>query len=358
MSGRFEKEFAELHECRFGVVSNSGTSSLVVALQALRELNSWQDGDEVLVPSVTFVASVNAVIHCGLRPVLVDVTDYSYDIDVELMENALTDRTVAIMPVHPFGLPADMGYIARFASDHDLKVIEDSCECMNVSVEEKSVGSWGDVGCFSTYVAHIMVTGVGGMATTNDDALARKMRSLVNHGIETDSLPSADGYDPSHLSRKFRFTSIGHSFRITELEAALGLSQMEDLDSTIEARQENGIYLEHSLMKLDRLGLLRLQRTSFMTGSEHSYMVFPLVLEIHNKNVMMSHLRNNGIECRDLLPLTNQPCYSDMFNPDDYPVAKFLNGHGLYIPCHQHLAPEDLDKMVNSIYEFFGENRV
>ena len=355
MSGRFEKRFAELHGCRYGVVSNSGTSSLVVAVQALKELNNWQDGDEVLVPAITFVASVNAVIHCRLTPVLVDVEPSDFTINVMKMEDALTERTVAIMPVHPFGLPADMNYICEFAQAHNLKIIEDSCECMAVGINEKRVGSWGDVGCFSTYVAHIMTTGVGGMATTNDKELALKMRSLVNHGIETMSLPSPDGYDPSHLSRQFRFTSIGHSFRITELEAALGLSQMDDIESWIESRQENAIYLRNALRDLVEQERIRLQQEDFYSGVEHAYMVFPIVLESFPKQALMQHLRRNNIECRDLLPLTNQPCYEEMFDPLDYPEAHFLNQCGLYIPCHQFLSAEDLDKMIRAIYDFFDD---
>lgn len=161
LSRRFEKEFAHMHGCSYGVLSNSGTSSLHVALQAMKELYGWQDGDEVIVPALTFVATVNVVYHCRLTPVLVDVDGDFYDINPFLIEKAITPRTRCIIPVHPFGHPANMTRIIRIAKTHDLLVIEDSCESMYVEHQDKSVGSWGDVGCFSTYVAHI-ITGGGG----------------------------------------------------------------------------------------------------------------------------------------------------------------------------------------------------
>ena len=188
MMQRFETELAGLHGCRFGIMSNSGTSALLLALQALKELHGWADGDEVIVPAVTFVATANIVLHNRMVPVLVDVDRLYYELRPELIEQAITPRTRAIIPVHLFGQPADMEPIIAIARKHSLKIIEDSAETMFASCNGKRVGSLGDIGCFSTYVAHLIVTGVGGVNTTNEPEYAIKIRSLLNHGRELDLL--------------------------------------------------------------------------------------------------------------------------------------------------------------------------
>lgn len=344
VSREYERRFAEMHGCAYGVASNSGTSSLVVALQALKELHGWADGDEVIVPALTFVATINAVLHNRLTPVLVDVDPLTFNIDTSKIEAALTPRTRCIMPVHLFGLPAD---VRGVAIEHDLPVVEDSCETILSSCYGVPVGNLGDVACFSTYAAHLLVTGVGGMATTNNPHLAQLMRSIANHGIDLAELPTGTEYDPTWLARKFRFNRIGHSFRVTELEAAIGLAQLDDLAKAIAKRQQNAAYLIKRLEPLRNF--ICLQQTP--EGYTHSWMVFPLVLETASKHYLMADLQRSGIECREMMPLTNQPCYQ--FNEDDYPVAKRINESGLYVPCHQDLTTEQLDYMADGILEFF-----
>lgn len=355
MSKAFEQRFAALHECRFGVLSNSGTSSLQVALQALKEMHGWQDGDEVIVPALTFVATVNIVLHNRMTPVLVDVEPDYYGIDVTKIEQAITPRTRAIIPVHLFGQPCDMQSVMAIARRHNLKVIEDSCECMFVSHHGRSAGAWGDVGCFSTYVAHLLTTGVGGLATTNDPELAARMRSLVNHGrdgiyiaIDDDKGKSADEMKEV-ISRRFKFDSIGHSFRITELEAALGLAQLDDPMEMINQRLRNAIQLQTGLKSLvEHVQLPRIRQ-----HTSHAFMMFPLVLRDEPKDALCQHLEAHGIETREMLPLVAQPCYTGMWNPDDYPVARWIDRSGFYVASHQDLTPDDLDRMVNAMQEYF-----
>lgn len=348
VSQAYEQRFASMHDCAYGVVSNSGTSSLVVALQALKQLHGWQDGDGVIVPALTFVASVNAILHNRLTPVLVDVNPYTFNIEPTSIERVVTLRTRCIMPVHLFGQPASMITIKGVASQYNLRIVEDSCEAVLARLNATSVGSWGDVGCFSTYAAHHLVTGVGGMATTNNPDLARLMRSLVNHGIDLTELPNGENYDPSFLARKFRFTSIGHSFRMTELEAAIGLAQLDDLPAHIEQRRKNAEYLTAGLTDLD--GCLQTQATLF--GCTHSWMVFPIVLRYGSKWPVMRHLQAHGIECREMVPLTNQPCYN--FNESDYPVAQNINERGFYVGCHQGLTTEHLDHIISTLQDYFN----
>ncbi len=357
MMQRFEADFAHIHGCRFGVMSNSGTSALQLALQALKELHNWADGDEVIVPAVTFVATANIVLHCRMVPVLVDIEPKYYEIDPTLIERAITPRTRAIIPVHLFGQPADMAPIAEVARRHGLKIIEDSAETMFAGVNGQRVGSLGDIGCFSTYAAHLLVTGVGGMNTTNEPEYAIRMRSLLNHGRDSIyiSIDDDKGKLPEELriivERRFRFVSIGHSFRSTEMEAALGLAQLEDWRPMIEQRRRNAALLTQELKRFDN----HLQTPAIRPGAEHSFMMYPIVLRNENKRRLVNFLEENGIETRDMLPLTNQPVYHRLlgWNEDDYSVAKWVNNNGFYIGCHQDLSAIDLDYMLDSFDRFF-----
>lgn len=356
-SQRFEREFAALHESQFGVLSNSGTSSLHVAIQAMKELYGWQDGDEIIVPAVTFVASVNVILHNNLVPVLVDVEPNYYGIDSLLIWKAITPKTRAIMPVHLFGQPCDMTCIGRTARRHGLKIIEDSCECAFVSHAGKKVGSWGDISCFSFYVAHLLTTGVGGMGLTNDPELAAKMRSLVNHGrdgiyLSIDDERNATGERLKEvISKRFRFESQGHSFRITEFEAALGCAQLYDWESMIMKRQAHATFLTKQLAQYSD----HIQLPVIRPQTDHAFMMYPIVVRNGNKAPLMAHLEELGIETREMLPLTNQPVYQDWIDEDDYPVAKWINRGGLYIGCHQDLTPDDLNRIVDAFRSYFTE---
>lgn len=358
MSRRFERGFADIHESRFAVLSNSGTSSLQVALQALKELHGWSDGDEIIIPALTFVATCNVVLHNRLTPVLVDVEPTLYGMDVDGLEAAITSRTRAIIPVHLFGMPCNMTSIKAIAHHHKLSVVEDSCECMFVHHAGKMTGSWGDIGCFSTYVAHLLTTGVGGLATTNNPDYAKKMRSLVNHGrdgiyLSVDDDKGATGEELKEIiSRRFRFGSPGHSFRITELEAAIGVAQLGSWQEMVAKRFANAGYLAEALADCQEW----LQLPTIRENTGHAFMMYPLVLKNETSEQFSSYLEERGIETRGMLPLTNQPVYQSWCNEDDYPVAKWINGSGLYIGCHQDLVQADLDYIVDVIHEYAREH--
>jgi dTDP-4-amino-4,6-dideoxygalactose transaminase len=353
---QFESMFAAIHESRYAVLSNSGTSSLHVALQALKELDGWQDGDEVIVPAVTFVASVNAILHNNLTPVLVDVESFYYGMHPAAVKAAITPRTRAIMPVHLFGQPCNMTALMTIARANNLRVVEDSCECMFVSHANRRTGAWGDVGCFSTYVAHLLTTGVGGVGITNDPTLAAKMRSLVNHGRDGIYISIDDGRGQTGkaldevISRRFRFEAQGHSFRITELEAALGIPQLEDWPSMITQRQQNAQYLTEALADLGDV----LQLPRIRPRTEHAFMMFPLALRHEPKSAICAYLEERGIETREMLPLTNQPVYQSWIDEAQYPIAQWINRCGFYVGCHQDLTLDDLDTIILAIRGYFG----
>lgn len=359
MSRTLEERFAALHGCRHAVLSNSGTSSLQVALQALKELHGWQDGDEVIVPAVTFVATVNIVLHNRLTPVLVDVEPDYYELDPALIERAITPRTRAIIPVHLFGQPAEMTAIAPIADRYGLAVLEDSCETMFAGHGGRPAGAWGDVAAFSMYVAHLLPAGVGGLSTTNNPDLAVIMRSLVNHGRDGIYLSIDDdkGLSRSALrevvSRRFRFERIGHSFRVTELEAALALGQLDGWPQMIRARQANAHHLTAALVPYAEW----LQLPVVRPNTTHSWMMYPLVLRREPKAGLVDFLEQRGVETREMLPLTNQPAYRDWCREGDYPVAKWINESGFYVGCHQDLTEYELEYVGATIGAYFARQK-
>lgn len=354
----FEKKFAKIHECEYAILSNSGTSALQVALQAMKEINGWEDWDEVIVPATTFVATANIVIHNRMIPIFVDVDAVTYGINPQLIEQKISSKTRAIIPVHLFGQPCEMGKIQQIAEEHKLGIIEDSCETMFATHHGFFVGSLGDIGCFSTYVAHLLVTGVGGICTTNNAQYAAKIRSLVNHGLELRYLNPGDNFAPNPaVGRRFKFDTIGHSYRITELEAAIGLAQLDDLymHEMLVTRRLNASHLTAGLKVLNQSlnNIFNLPIT--LKHNSHSWMMYPILLDKGiDKEPLMKHLNENMVETRDMLPILSQPAYSYL-NPDDYPVSKWIVESGFYVGCHQDLTPEDIEYTLQTIREFFDE---
>lgn len=354
---KFESQFAAAHGCRFATMTNSGTSSLLVALHALKLKYNWKDGDEVIVPAVTFVATANVVLQLNLHPVFVDVDPLYYELDPKEIEKAITPRTRCIIPVHLFGHPCDMDAISDIASRHRLSILEDSCETMFTKLNGESVGAMGDIACFSTYIAHLLCTGVGGLCTTNDPDLAVKVRSLANHGrdsiylsIDDDNGKTADELKMI-IKRRFSFVEPGYSFRVTEMEGALGLAEMERADEIISKRRQNARYYSTYLSNLQDY----IQLPSARPGAGHAYMMYPIVLKNEKKDDLVNFLENNGIETRDMLPLVNQPIYKKMLGikESDYPVAKWVNESGFYIGSHQDLRPVEREYVVEVIQAFF-----
>ena len=354
---RLETAFAAEHDSRHAVFCSSGTSALHVAVQALKEKHLWKDGDEVLVPAVTFIATSNVVLHNGLKPVFVDVDPLTFNIDPAKIEAKLTKRTRAIMPVHLLGLPADMDPILAIAARRGLKIVEDSAQSMFARYKGRKVGSFGDIGCFSTYVAHLIATGAGGLAVTSDPDLNLRLRSLMNHGRDSIYLTIDDDKgaagDRLHeiVAKRFEFVSVGHSFRATELEAALGLAQLEEKDKIVKARAATARRLTAGLRKFED----RLQLPQCPADRDHAFMAYGLVLRGEDKTELVNFLEDRGVETRDLLPLLNQPVYKRLFGDLEsrYPAARMLNRSGFYIGCHGHMTPDDADYVVEQFRAFF-----
>lgn len=358
---KFEEEFAKAHHRKYAIFCNSGTSALQIALHALKETYGWKDGSEVLVPAVTFIATSNTVLQNNLKPVFVDVHPQYYNIDPEKIEEKITKKTVAIMPVHLFGQPCQMDKILSLKKKYSLKMVEDSCDTMFVKYGSKTMGSWGEISCFSTYVAHLIVSGVGGFAATDSEKLAIALRSLINHGRDGIylSIDSDKTKDKRKLFKvvqnRFKFTHLGYSYRATEMEAAIGLGQLEQKDEILKVRQKNAAYLTAGLSDLEQKGYLQLPKVA--PGAEHAFMMYPIVIKNPKikKSDLVFFLEQNLIETRDMMPLLNQPIYRQLFGNIEkrYPVAKWLNQNGFYIGCHQCLRKNELDYIIEKLHHYF-----
>lgn len=357
---RFEEEFARVCGRKFAISANSGTSALQVALHALKEKDGWKNGDEVIVPAITFVATSNVVLQNLLKPVFVDVDPETYHLDPEKLKAAITPRTRAIMPVHLFGMSADMDPIMAIARKHKLRVVEDSCEAVGVRYKGRPVGSDGDIACFSTYMAHLVTTGVGGLALTDDPDLAVRMKSLVNHGrdsiyVSMDDDKGLTGKDRFDVANKrFSFISVGYSYRMTELEGALGIAELKYLKKNIKLRQSYAAYLLKGMKKYERF----LQLPMRPPDREHAYMMFSMIIKdprLFLRDELVAWLEDRNIETRYMMPLINQPVYKKMFGDLEprYPVAARINHHGFYIGCHPEMNKKTLDYILMAFAAFF-----
>lgn len=348
---QFEQAFAKVHRAQHGLFVNSGTDALRIALSACKEKFGWQDGDLIAVPTITFVATVNVVLQCGLKPLFIDVGQSSYNMNADRLQSFLHNSPNhyaslrAIMPVHMFGQPCEMDHFKKIAKKWKLKIIEDSCECIGMAPLQ------GDIACYSTYVCHMISTGVGGLALTNDDDLALLMRSYANHGRSIEHIP---GFVHSpDIKKRFLFDRIGYSSRMTEMEAALGLGQLKRLTTYIARRQVIAQLLYKGLWKFSQLVLPEVH-------PDHGFMMFPITLadkyRSWDKWDLCQFLEDHGIETREMLPLINQPCYK-FLNIEEENIAPWINETGFYIGCHPGMTEADVRYVIDAFGAFFNAQK-
>lgn len=322
----FEEAFAEYLGARHAVAVSSGTAALVIALQA----HGIGDGDEVLVPAFTFAASANAVLLAGARPVLADVRedDYTIDLtgDIARAEAAVTPRTRAIVPVHLFGHPCDMTALRGFAEARDLLIVEDACQAIGASWREATIGSRGTA-CFSFYATKSMTTGEGGMVVTDDGRVAEQARILRNQGEET----------------RYVTSLLSGNFRMTEIAAALGLAQLRKLDRWNERRRANAAWLSERLA-----GVVTPQERP---DARHVYQQYTVRVPGGARNALRDSLRSQGIEAIPYYErcLHQQPLYQKLGIGGSFPVAERAAQEVLSLPVHPALAQSDLEAITAAV---------
>src|SRR3990167_1264003 len=345
-----EQKFAKLHNFKYCIFTNSGTSALQIAWHFLKIRYKWEDGDEVIVPAITFVATVNVLLQNRLKPVLVDVDPATFNINPELIAKKITKRTRAICPVDLLGRPVDIEPIVKLARKYRLKIVEDSCKTMFVNhPNEKPVGSEANIACYSSYMAHIISTGVGGFLCTNDSYAYKYLRSMIWHGRDNHYLTIDDSRPTrENIQARFRFDKPGYSYRLTEMEAALGIDELDRAGEIIQRRKNNAEQLYVLLSEFDQFII------SPEIIPDNAWMFFPIVCKDKvDRDKFCEFLEKKGIQTRYIMPLINQPIFKGLWNPQDYPVAQWLDKKGFLIGCHQFLTNKDLEYVANCFKEYF-----
>jgi len=335
---RFEEKMAASVGRKYGIAVSSGTAALETAISALQ----LQPGDEVILPAFTIISCTAAIVRRGCIPVLVDSDPDTWNMDVEQIEAKISARTKAIMVVHIYGLPVDMDPVLALAEKYGLKIIEDAAQMHGQTYKGLPCGSFGNISIFSFYPNKHITTGEGGMILTDDDRLAKRCRSLRNLCFKTD--------------RRFLHEELGYNFRMTNLQAAVGLAQLERIEEFIARKRAMGKRYTDLLSGVPGLEL-PLERTQY---ADNIYWVFGIVLKddvLFDAGEMMRRLGEHKIGTRPFFwPMHKQPVFQKMglFVNERYPVAERLAGRGFYIPSGLALTKTQMERVANTVKDIIA----
>ncbi len=321
----FEQKFAEFIGVKHAIATSNGTTALHAALL----VHNIKEGDEVITSPFSFVATANTIRMTGAVPVFVDINENTFNIDPHLIEKSITSKTKAIMPVHLFGLPAEMDKIQAIAQKHNLFIIEDACQTHGAEFRGKKAGSFG-TGCFSFYATKNMTTGEGGMITTNDDKIAKKIRKLINHGSE----------------KKYYHDVIGYNYRMTDIAAAIGVAQLQKLNNFNYQRRQNAKYLQERLS-----GVKGLILPPEHPGHVYHQFTIRITPEFGKKREeVIANLTEKGIGSAIFypVPIHQQKAYQE-FRQHQFPVAEKVAQEVLSLPVYPALTELELRTIVKEI---------
>jgi perosamine synthetase len=325
----FEERCAAYCGVRYGVATANGTCALHLALTVL----GVGPGDEVIVPSLTFVATANAVRYAQAKPVFVDSDPYYWCLDPEKLEAKITRNTKAIIPVHLYGHPCDMDAIADCARRHNLYVIEDVAQAHGAEYKGKKVGSFGEIACFSFYGNKMITTGEGGMCLTDSQELAERMRLLRDHGMNP--------------TRRYWHDFIGFNYRMTNMQAGIGVAQLGKLERFIERKRAIAGWYEDGLGELARKGLIKLHPE--MPWAKGTYWMYSILTEdaFVSRDELAKRMEQAGVETRPFFhPMHTLPPYRD---GESLPVCEELSAKGISLPSGVSLTREDVEMIVGQI---------
>ncbi|MBQ6511325.1 DegT/DnrJ/EryC1/StrS aminotransferase family protein, partial [Methanobrevibacter sp.] len=316
----FEQKFAEWVGAKYGIAVNSGTAALHVALLSC----GIGEGDEVITTPFTFIASGNAIVYTGAKPVFADIDLKTYTLDPDSIEKLITENTKAILPVQLYGQSANMDKINEIARKHGLIVIEDAAQAHGATSNGKKVGSMGDMACFSFYPTKNMTTSEGGIITTDDEDLAENAKMFRAHGATV----------------RYHHDAIGYNFRMTDISAAIGLAQLDKIDDFNDKRIENAAYLNEGLKDVE--GVI----TPYCAyDSKHVYHQYTIRVEKGNRDDWVDIINECGVGTgiHYPIPLYNQPIYKSLCFGGDCPNAEIAADNVISLPVHPSLTKEDLD---------------
>lgn len=338
----FEDLFAKRHNVKHALAVTSCTTALHLALVAL----GVKEGDEVIVPAFTWVSTANAVMYCGATPVFIDIDPVTFNIDTEQLKSKLTDKTKAIIPVHLFGLCADVDKIKEIAPD--LKIVEDGACAAGSALEGNPAGSLGDIGCFSFHPRKSVTTGEGGMLTTNDDELADRLNKLRNHGASISEEQRHKGPRPYILPE---FDMVGYNFRMTDLQGAVGVVQIQKLDKFIDERAKWAQFYHEQFRDIDWI-----RTPEYSDRYKHGWQSYVLFIDESKapktRNEIMEYLQAEGVSTRPGTHAVHMlGYYANTFGikPEDFPGAYAANEYSMSIPLHNKMVEEDYHYVANLI---------
>jgi len=331
---QFETKWSEYCGMQYGIAVSSGTAALQVAVGCI----DLKSGDEVIMPTFTIISCALAVIYNGGKPVLVDADPKTWTMDVSQIESKITSRTRAIMPVHIYGHPCDMNPIIELAKKYKLVVIEDAAEAHGAEYKGKKCGGLGDISCFSFYANKIVTTGEGGMVLTNNEEYAEKAKSLRNLCFRQD--------------RRFYHTELGYNFRLTNIQAAIGLAQLERIDELVEKKRWIGQTYNEKLKNIPGLSL-----PTEELWAKNVYWMYGVVLKKElglTAEDMINKLAERRIQTRPFFyPLNKQPAFEKFtwFKKVSLPISENLYHYGFYLPSGMTLTDEKIIRVVDSLKE-------
>lgn len=356
----FEREFAAVVGSEHAIMVNSGSSANLLALAVLSNSSmpgALRPGDEVIVPAVTWATTIAPILQHGCVPVLVDIDPKTLNLRPEDLSQALSSRTRAIMPVHLLGNPIDMAPLMQFAEEHNLWVVEDTCESLGSSIDGRMVGSFGHCGTYSFYFSHHITTIEGGMLVTDDARVADLARSIRAHGwtremVHRNEVEAANPW----IDPRFLFVNVGYNLRPMELQAAFGLVQLKRLESFNESRRTNAEYLLAAMKPLAP----HLEFVTEQQGGRSTWFGFTVMAESGEvRRRLSAHLEARGVATRPIVAgnLAVQPAFRD--NPHrtvgHLAGATQVGERGLFVGNHPNLSREQLDHIVESFSSFFSD---
>jgi dTDP-4-amino-4,6-dideoxygalactose transaminase len=333
MVTQFEKVYAKFVDTKYAIAVNSGTAALHLAVAAV----GVKPGDEVILPSFTFVATAEVIVAAGAKPVFVDIDPETYNISVEKIEKAITKKTRAIVPVDLYGLSADMKPIKEIADKHGLKIIEDAAQAHGASYMGKPPGAFADAACWSFYASKNMTTGEGGMITTNDEELAEKIRFMRSHGE----------------AEKYKSIMLGYNYRMPEIEAAIGCVQLKKLQGFLEKRRENARKLAEKLVSAKELQLPKEPKSC-----KHSWYLFTVRLKgarREERDRIVGKLKHEGIgaEVYYSNPIHIMPFYQKFGKTGLLETEKAAE-QVFSLPVHPGITAEQLDFIGEAVLHLLG----
>jgi len=338
---RFETDFACYSDCQFGIATSNGTTALHLALAAI----GIGPGDEVLASTFTNMATFFAIVYQGAKPVPIDIEEGTWNMDPSLLEARITNRTRAILPVHVYGHPVDMDPVLEIARKHNLYVIEDAAEAHGATYNGKKAGSLGDLACFSFYSNKIVTTGEGGMITTNNPTLAERVRLL--RGL---------AYGPS--SNRFMHQDVGFNYRFSNILAALGCAQLENIEQVIAGKRRIAALYNRYFAALPEI-----QCPVEKPYARNVYWMYHIVLRgalSAKRRDVMERLLERGVETREaFVPYNAQQIFIDRGWTDisDCPVAARVGASGLYLPSSYDLSEKEVEDVASAVKQVLRELR-